>query len=117
MNIWIPGEFTTANQYIAATNTNRYMGAQIKKSETNRVMWECRGLEPIVVYPVSIKMTWVRKSKKSDPDNIAFAVKFILDGLQQAGILNQDTWNSIGRISHEFKVDKNNPGVSVEVEA
>lgn len=115
MKIWIPGEFTTANQYIAATNANRYKGAQIKKVETNRVMWECRSLDGIVDYPVSIKFTWIRKNRKSDPDNIAFAVKFILDGLQQAGILHQDTWFAIKRISHEFKVDKYNSGVEVEI--
>jgi Holliday junction resolvase RusA-like endonuclease len=117
MNIFIPGEFTTANEYIAATNANRYEGAKIKKIETNRVMREChfQRIPPISVYPVALIFTWIRISKRSDPDNIAFAVKFVLDGLQKAGVLKQDTWKSVSAIIHQFKIDKNDPGVLIEV--
>ena len=115
MNIWIPGEFTTLNEYIAAVNANRYKGAQIKKAETNRVAWECRGIKPIEKYPVNIIVTWVRKDRKTDPDNCDFAIKFILDGLQCAGDLKQDTWNCISCITHKHKVDKDNPGVLIEI--
>jgi hypothetical protein len=115
VNIWIPGEFTTLNEYIAAVNANRYKGAAIKKVETNRVAWECRGIRPIERYPVNIAVTWIRKDRKTDPDNCDFSIKFILDGLQLAGVLAQDTWKNISCTSHRHRIDKDNPGVSIEI--
>ena len=117
VDFFIPGEFTTLNQFIAQTNSNRHAGAEVKKAETNRVRFcaiENR-IPEITEYPVDLHLTWYRKNQKSDPDNIAFAIKFVLDGLQTAGVLRQDTWACVKSITHEFRVDKQNPGVSIAI--
>jgi Holliday junction resolvase RusA-like endonuclease len=116
VNFFIPGELTTLNQYIAAMNANRYDGAKIKKMETQRVMIACRDIPPVEQYPVNLRLTWYRQNQRSDSDNISFAIKFVLDGLQEAGVLRQDTWACIKSIHHEFAIDRNNPGVEVVIE-
>jgi Holliday junction resolvase RusA-like endonuclease len=115
LEFFIPGELTTANDFIAATNRSRWDGAEVKKTETQRAKLACRELPTIQKYPVRIHMTWYRADRRSDPDNVAFAIKFILDGLQKAGVLRQDTWACIKSIHHEFELDPKNPGVSVSI--
>jgi len=113
MNLFIPGEFTTLNDYIDAERTNKYMAAQIKQVETQRVSVEAVNCPPVVVYPVKLRLTWYRKNRRSDPDNVAFATKFILDGLTEAGVLEGDGWKYISSIAHEFCLDTKSPGVEV----
>ncbi len=55
-----------------------------------------------LVYPVELSFFWFRKDQRTDPDNIAFSAKFILDGFVQAGLLKSDGWKFIRSIHHEF---------------
>ena len=115
VEFFIPGQFTTLNEHIAAANRHRQESARIKREETMRVQLAARELPEITEYPVDLYLIWYRSSRKSDPDNIAFAIKYILDGLQQAGVMKQDTWACVRSITHEFRIDRDNPGVSVTV--
>ncbi|WP_049917244.1 hypothetical protein [uncultured Megasphaera sp.] len=62
-----------------------------------------------------IKFHWVEKNKRRDKDNIAFAKKFILDALQEMGILQNDGWSEILGFSDTFDVDKDNPRIEVSL--
>lgn len=64
---------------------------------------------------VYIKFYWVEKERRRDPDNISAGKKYILDALVQKGILQNDGWKDIAGFSDEFFIDKNNPGVRVEI--
>ena len=44
-------------------------------------------------------------STRHDPDNVAFAKKFILDGLQAAGVLENDNRKFIGTMADEIIQD------------
>ena len=115
IEFFIPGDFTTLNEHMAAANSNRHQAAAIKRDETRRATLAAREVPEITEYPVDLYLTWYRSNKKSDPDNIAFAVKYILDGLQIARVLKQDTWACVRTIAHEFHVDRENPGVMVTI--
>jgi len=115
LEFFIPGEFTTLNQFIAAANSHRNAAARIKRDETRRVTIAARGIPPVTKYPVDLHFVWYRRNKKSDPDNVDFAIKFVLDGLQIAGVIKQDTWACIGKRTHESAVDRDNPGVSISI--
>jgi hypothetical protein len=115
LEFFIPGEFTTLNEWIAAANGNRHAAAAIKKTETYRVRVAALDVPEITEYPVHLHLTWYRRNRKSDPDNIAFAIKFVLDGLQDAGVMRQDTWASVATITHNFAVDKDGPGVAIAI--
>ena len=65
--------------------------------------------------PVDVTCTWITKDLRKDPDNVSAGVKFILDGLVQAGILPDDRRKQINSIKHEFGVDKQNPRVEIVI--
>jgi len=112
MKLTFPGEYTTLNEYTYANRGG--WGHALKKDETERIAWEAKHYEPITEKSV-FKFTWYRKNRRTDPDNIAFSKKVILDGLQEAGIIENDGWKHIAGFHDYFKVDKDNPRVEVEI--
>jgi Holliday junction resolvase RusA-like endonuclease len=115
LEFFIPGEFTTLNDFIAAAKRNRHEAATIKRVETARVAAEAREVPPVIKYPVDLHLTWYRSNRRSDPDNVYFAIKFVLDGLQVAKVIKQDTWACIAKITHECRIDRDNPGVAISI--
>ena len=88
--------------------------AKAKGLHTEAVAWGCAGVpKGQLKMPVDITCTWITKDLRKDPDNVSAGVKFILDGLVQAGILPDDRRKQIGSITHKFDVDKLNPRVEI----
>lgn len=85
-----------------------------KKEETERVAWHAKQLDPVEERS-HFKFTWYRENRRTDPDNIAFSKKFIMDGLQEAGIIDNDGWKQVASFQDVFKVDKDNPRVEIEI--
>ncbi len=113
---FLPGEFTDLNTYINKERTNRILAAMIKRDETLRVQYELLGrVNFIREYPVIIEFFWRCKNAKKDPDNIAFAKKFILDGMVKGMILQNDTWEFIRGFVDHFEVVKNDKDIGVIV--
>ena len=114
--ITLEGEFTSLNPYIDAERTHRMKAAEIKKAETYRVQIETIGVMPVsLTYPLSIAFTWHCENEKTDPDNIFFSKKFILDGLVKAGVIQGDGWKHIRKTSDVCFVDKDRPRVVLEI--
>ena len=113
MNIVILGELTDLNTYVNAERRNRFLGAKIKKENTENVMWQVAGSGKVTEYPVYVNFHWYTKDLKKDPDNVSFAKKFILDGLVAKGILQNDTRKLIAGFSDSFYVDKINPRIEL----
>jgi hypothetical protein len=113
----IKGELTDLNAYIKALNSSRFTGNNIKQTETHRVAVEARlaRLEAVKSYPVHITYHWYSKDNRMDTDNVAFAKKFINDGLVEAGILDNDGRKQVASFSDRFYIDKLNPRVEVEI--
>ena len=114
--IALPGEFTTLNEYILSERSNRFEAAKTKKRETDRVTYETLSLEPLTGKRYDIVFCWYRRNKRTDPDNIAFAAKFILDGLTTSRFIPADRWSFVSSITHLFFVDKDNPRVEIKFE-
>ena len=117
MKFVLMGEYCTLNEYSDAERTHYRYGASIKKAETNRAALEFAsqwdGTKPKT--PVEVKISWWRKNRRTDPDNMVFAKKFILDGMVQAGILENDGWNHVLAFTEDWGVDKDNPRVEIEL--
>lgn len=45
---------------------------------------------------------------------MAFAIKFILDGMQEARMIKNDGFNEVEAIHHHFIVDKEFPRIEIE---
>lgn len=56
--------------------------------------------------PADLEFTWYVKDRRKDKDNIAFAKKYIFDGMVSAGLLDNDGWKQIGNWKEKFEVDK-----------
>lgn len=118
MKFTIEGELTDLNAYIKALNRSRWSGNDIKQQETERVTYEARAakLPPVSRYPVRISFAWYSKNSRKDIDNVAFAKKFIMDGLVEAGVLKGDGRKHIaGFAGEEFLVDGERPRVEIVI--
>lgn len=110
----IDGELIDLNTYINACRTNHFKGGILKKDADwiVEVTAKQQKLKPIKS-PCFVEFSWYCKNKKKDKDNVCFAKKFIFDGLQNAGILEQDSWGSIDGFTDLFFISKDNPRIEV----
>lgn len=77
------------NDYVDMCRGNRYEAARYKK-DIEAVISIFIGRLPRFEAPVRIHFHWVESSRRRDPDNVAFAKKFILDALVKSGKLKDD---------------------------
>ena len=116
MKFVLLGEYCTLNEYSEAERTHYRYGASIKKAETNRAALELKSQWDGVPIPKSVfKFTWYRKNRRTDPDNMVFAKKFILDAMQQVGIIKNDGWKQVAGFIDEWDVDPDDPRVEIEL--
>lgn len=115
--IIIPGVLPTLNEYTDDNRTNKYKGAVVKRQATYtcrmHILKAMRTGLVLPQLPMDIKFTWYVKNRRKDKDNIAFAKKFILDGMVDAKLIENDGWKQVGDFQHQFKIDENE---RVEVE-
>ncbi len=112
--IIIPGEMPGMNEIIDAAKLHYHKYNDMKRVNTDMVTWMAKKVPE--KKKVFLDITWYCKNRRKDPDNIAAAVKFIWDGLVQAGVIENDGWNQNAGWSNRFKVDKNNPRIEVKIE-
>jgi len=113
--IVVKGELTDLNDFIKIERSNRYKGAQVKRENTEYVMWQTKGLPKVTKYPLHVHIHWHTRNERIDPDNVAFAKKFILDGLVENGIIKDDSRKFITGFSDEFSVDKDKPRIVIQL--
>ena len=79
----------------------------MKKNCTAKVRYQCKGLpRPEGEPPWSLLVIWHEPNGKRDEDNVDFGVKFLLDGLVDAGVIPDDSRRYIRGIYHKVVVDK-----------
>ncbi len=106
------GEFPTMNETIAKAKSHWGAYSGWKKQYTNRVA-------AIMPAPkaahacVCVHFEWYRADMRTDPDNVASAAKYVIDGIVKSGLLRGDGWKHVRRIEHDFYVDKQKPRVVV----
>lgn len=118
--IVIPLPLTDLNKYITKERGHPRAGSAEKKKNTNKcALFVTRAMQLGVKFdfPCRLKFTWIISDKRKDPDNIAFAKKYILDGMVNAGFMENDNMNYIEGFSDHFIVDKKQESrVIVEME-
>lgn len=114
----IPHRLPGLNEYTAANRGNKYAGASLKSSAEALILHSIRQCVacPTTPFktPVIVKFTWFEKTKRRDKDNVAFAKKFVLDALQTAGMLPNDSNAYVAGFTDSF-VYGDGEGVVVEV--
>ena len=107
----------TLNEHDNANRANRFGGASMKKKATDHcalyiknAMNKGFGFNEL---PAELQFDWYCKDRRTDPDNRAFSRKFIFDGMQQAGLIENDNWGFTTGWKDNFFVDKENPRVEI----
>lgn len=108
-HFFFDGRLPSANETTAANRSNRMAGASQKKKAQAAVVAAITDSMPL--YPqawpirgrVVVECLWTCKNKRRDPDNVASAIKIVLDALVDAGVLAGDRWANVGGIAHDFK--------------
>jgi hypothetical protein len=113
MRFIVKGELPSLNEYIAANNRNRFIANKMKRDATELVVWQVKNIEKITT-PANYYFHWVVKNKKKDPDNVAYACKFVFDGLQEAGKLENDSMAWVKSIHHTYSIGE--PSVEITVD-
>lgn len=116
MKLIIPHEFPSLNEVVDETKTHWSNYAKMKSGLTLLVKGLARRELKPVNQRVHLRFAWYCRNRRRDPDNIASAKKFILDGLVTAGVLPDDSWKWIASFNDVFYVDQTNPRVEVFVE-
>ena len=111
--VFIQGKLPTCNEYIDACRENRYKAAKMKRDAETQIILQARWLSPIKT-KVRVRLTWYEQNRMRDPDNVRFAVKFILDALQKCGVLKNDNSKYIAGFTDEY-VYGEGQGVKVEI--
>lgn len=112
----IEGELTALNEFVNAERRNRYIAAKIKRDETGycQDVAEKSDLKlQETDFPCALIITWYVKNKRKDADNIAFAKKFILDGLVEAGVLPNDNRKYVQGFTDIVKEDKERQRIEI----
>lgn len=112
--ISVPGELPTMNEIIAKSKQHYAVYSKLKKKFTELVVYQSAGMAEIG--KADFVFTWYCKNQRKDPDNIAAGgTKMILDGLVEAGVMENDGWGQVNSLTHIFRVDKQDPRVEVEI--
>lgn len=102
----INSQLVTLNEYIEIERANKYKAASVKKSQTNKCAWLIKAQKvQQVSFKVDLNVTWY--NYRQDSDNIAFSLKFVLDGMKQAGVIKDDSQKYIRDLHHFIRKDKN----------
>lgn len=110
----IRGQLDGLNDYTKACRANRYVGNKMKKDNQDYITIFIREqMSEERFERVAIRFNWFEPNRRRDPDNIAFAKKFILDALVNEGVLRNDSQRYIEHFEDYFYVDANNPRVEV----
>jgi len=97
---------------------NHFVRAKIKKTFgiALKAIFR-RGFRPVDQYPFSIRFDWYFPDLRTDPDNRAgVGQKIVLDSLQDAGIIRNDTLKDVTYISHSFSLDRKNPRLIIRLD-
>jgi Holliday junction resolvase RusA-like endonuclease len=107
------------NEIIAAAKSGRGKGnayARQKATWTTAVAAAARSarVRP-VASPVIVSCVWHEPSARRDPDNVMAGVKFVMDGMVSAGVIDGDGCADVVSVRHEVIAPSPTPGVVVTV--
>lgn len=102
------------NEYTKANRTNPHVGAAMKKNNESLIIPYIRKyLRGKHFDKINLDITWYERTKRRDPDNIFFAIKFILDALVTCKVIDDDSQDHIGEVRERVIVNKKLPRIEV----
>lgn len=120
----IPGWLDGLNEYTGSNRSSAYVGHKAKKANQELVAWAIKAarLKPMKT-PVRVTAHWYEGMRNPtgklfrprDRDNIRSGMKFILDALVKAKVIDNDSFHKVD--PHDtYHLDRDNPRIVVEIE-
>ncbi len=106
---YIHSKLPNLNEFRAEIARSPYKGGKLKAEVEDTIMLDIMlakqqgTLKPIERYPIQINCIWGLTNKRMDLDNRRSSVKFILDAMQKAEIIPNDSQKYICGLFDEFK--------------
>lgn len=117
----IPGRLSGLNEHDTKSRSHAQAGGRHKKEQQSLVEYSIMAAGaprvPASWYPLRVTFRWYEANRMRDPDNIAFAKKYILDAMQTMRTIEGDGWRHIAQLEDEFYIDPKNPRIEVIVKA
>jgi Holliday junction resolvase RusA-like endonuclease len=112
----IRAKMPNLNDVIAASKRHWSYYSKEKKRWTEVAAQEAQaqGLYKMRL-PVWVRTTYYMKTRRGDPDNVRVAIKYILDGLVQAGVLEDDSQRWIVGFQDLYDLDRDDPRIEVQL--
>ena len=103
----IVGRLPSLNDYTRANRAHWSKGAEYKRNVEADIIWQIRAARNKgTLRPVNGKMVlhiqWHESDQRRDVDNIVSAKKFILDAMQKAGIIPNDSRKYVAGVYDEI---------------
>ena len=112
----IQGTLPSLNEIIRVAKSHPQAYANLKRQHTMNISMNARHqIKKRVQPPVELIFTWYCKDRRTDPDNLTAARKFVIDGLVESGVLDDDGWEEIAGFTDTWVVDKINPRIEIEI--
>lgn len=114
----VPGRFPGLNDYVDACKNPRGR-ARVKRECDEMVAWAVMSSDvPRLKPPVKVTVDCYEPNRRRDKDNVhAMARKFVLDGLQAAGVIGNDNWDWIPELTGgSVQLDRLYPRVEITLE-
>lgn len=112
----IKGSLPGRNEAENAARTHWDVARKLKKDNTELVAWEClaQRIKPIQGQ-ARVEVTFFEKDLKRDADNVIGGLKYILDGLVNAGVIRNDTRKLVKLYIMPVELDRQNPRIEVKL--
>jgi len=104
MKFVIDLKFPSLNEYVNMERKNRYYASSFKKKMQQNISVFIDKTNK-VTKPSVIKFIWHEGNSRRDKDNVAFGKKFILDALQECGVLENDNNKWVLGFQDDFVYD------------
>jgi hypothetical protein len=112
----IPGRLPGLNEMNYMDRSGPYAGARAKKKLTRYcAQWAIVGRVPEFKCPITVHIVWFEPNRLRDRDNIHAGAKYILDGLQLARKIKNDSQKWVTRLTNDEQVDARNPRVEIHL--
>ena len=122
LQLRIPGRLPGLNDLICHNRSHWAEGARLKRETDMKIRTSIRCQVPwrlpgksgaLIQEPVHIHFEWHEGNRRRDLDNIYSAKKYVLDALQEAGVIMNDSQKYVTGLSDEFILNRDWEGVVV----
>lgn len=116
VSLTFSGRLPGINEIVKANRSNKYAGAGQKKQTQKKIArawWFMNGVH--FEKRVLVKVRFYEEDNRRDDDNVFGGLKFIMDTLQEMGVIKNDGPKCVHVLPERF-TDKKNPRIEVDLE-